>query len=247
MAQPKPTLGLRLNLFVLRLTRNWLRLLAGFLIIYVSLPFVAPTLMYIGAEGPARLLYTVYAPFCHQFPFRSFFLFGEQPVYPRESAETGWTPYETYIDGLPAFEDFTAADEFTSIDWTLANKNFNGNEAMGYKVALCERDILIYFGLLVGTLIYSQPGIRRRLRPVPLWLYVLLGVLPIGMDGGSQLLGYPPFEFWEVRETLPEFRVLTGWVFGLMTAWLGVPYIDQSMQETRAEIEAKLTRAGIPT
>ena len=86
---------------------------------------------------------------------------------------------------------------------------------------------------------------RRRLRPVPLWLYFILGVAPIGIDGFSQLLGYPPFNIWEPRETLPFFRVLTGIFFGAMTGWLGFAYIEQSMQDARREIEAKLTAAGI--
>jgi uncharacterized membrane protein len=88
--------------------------------------------------------------------------------------------------------------------------------------------------------------VRRRLRPCPLWLYLLLGIAPIGLDGFSQLLGYPPFNFWEPRETLPVFRVLTGALFGFMNVWLGFPYFEQSMKETAAEIEAKFKRAGIP-
>lgn len=237
--------GLRLNIGLLRFARNWLRIVLIVLGIYVALPFVAPTLMAVGAEGPARVIYSVYAPFCHQFGFRSFFLFGEQPVYPRANAESGWTPFEVYAQDLEEFNEFTEADEFTSLDWVLTQKNFLGTETMGYKVALCERDIFIYMAIFAFALIYSRPAVRKRLRPVPLWLYVFLGVAPIGIDGFSQLLGYPPFEFWPQRETIPEFRVLTGAVFGAMTAWLGIPYIDMSMRETVEQIEEKLARAGI--
>jgi uncharacterized membrane protein len=120
-----------------------------------------------------------------------------------------------------------------------------GNKEMGYKMALCERDMFIYAALLLGGILYSIPRVRRRLRPVPLWLYVFLGLGPIGLDGFSQLLGYPPFELWPARETLPQFRVLTGFIFGLMTAWLGFPYLDISMQSTRRQVERKLRSAGI--
>lgn len=245
MAEKTPSSrGLRLNILLLRISRNWVRIVIIFLAIYVSLPIVAPTLMAAGLSGPGRALYTIYSPFCHQFGFRSFYLFGDQPVYPRAIAGSNWRPYEDYIAGVEQFSQFTPADEFT-LDWTLANKNYPGNEEMGYKTALCERDMFIYFALFVGAVLYSRPYIRRRLRPVPIWLYILLGVMPIAIDGFSQLLGYPPFEIWAPRETLPIFRVVTGFLFGIMTAWLGFPYIDSAMQDTKNEIEHKLATRGI--
>ena len=63
---------------------------------------------------------------------------------------------------------------------------------------------------------------------------------PVGLDGFSQLLSYPPFEFWPPRETLPIFRILTGGLFGLMSAWLGFPYIERSMQDLREALEESL-------
>ena len=66
---------------------------------------------------------------------------------------------------------------------------------------------------------------------MPFWIFVIAGLAPVGIDGLSQLLSYPPFEFWPVRETTPIFRILTGAVFGLMSAWLGFPYFERSMQD----------------
>lgn len=234
--------GLRLNLWTLGFTRRWLRVVLIILGLYVTLPFAAPTLMEIGWTVPGKALYTLYSPFCHQFAFRSFFLYGEQPVYPRENAGTDWRSFESYTRDMPEFAGFTSADEFT-LDWTLAHKNFLGNEQMGYKLTLCERDIFIYIALFTGGLIYSHPFVRRRLRPAPLLLYAALGILPIALDGFSQLLGYPPFNLWPPRETLPEFRVITGFLFGFMTAWLGFPYIELTMRDTRRSLERKLRQA----
>lgn len=244
MTRENSSFVIKANLWTLRFARNWLKVALVILAIYVILPFTAPTLMKIGAEQPGRFLYTLYSPFCHQFAFRSFFLFGEQSVYPRASVpQDAWMPFEDYAAGLSQFQDV----DLNAYDLTLmsASRSFVGNERMGYKVALCERDIFIYITLLVGGLLYSVPVIRRRLRPVPLWLYVLLGLGPIGLDGFSQLLSYPPFEWWEVRETLPIFRVLTGAIFGFMNAWLAFPYFELAMQDTREQIEEKLQRAGI--
>jgi hypothetical protein len=65
------------------------------MLIYVGLPFLAPTLMKVGAETPANIIYRVYKPLCHQFGFRSFFLFGEQPFYPlAEARVAGYKTFE---------------------------------------------------------------------------------------------------------------------------------------------------------
>ena len=89
---------------------------------------------------------------------------------------------------------------------------------MGYKAALCERDIAIY-GMMLWPGCCSR--VRHWLRPAPLWLPDL-GLMPLGLDRFSQLFSYPPFEFWPVRETLP--RVIPG-LFGLMNVWLAFPYL----------------------
>jgi uncharacterized membrane protein len=247
----KRTLAVRLNIWVLKLSRHWLRVALIVLAVYISLPWVAPTLMKIGLTGPAQILYTLYSPFCHQFAFRSFFLFGEQPAYPRYNTGLSLKPFESYAASLPDFAPdhvhplggrvgdiyaFTPGFQFTARD-------FVGDPEMGYKMTLCERDIAIYTALLIGGLIFSR--LRRRLRPVPIYLYVILGVLPIGLDGFSQMLGYPPFSLWPARETLPGFRVLTGALFGLMNAWLAFPYLEMSFNETRQQVETKLARAGL--
>ena len=236
--------AIKTHLWTLSFARNWTRVILTFLTLYVTLPFVAPVLMYVGAEVPAKVIYTIYKPFCHQFAFRSFFLFGDQHVYPRANTGTSLTPFETYASQLSEFDDVNF--DYFDVNLIMSARSFVGNEQMGYKVALCERDIMIYLALLLGGLLYVRPGIRRRLRPVPFWLYILLGLAPIGLDGFSQLLSYPPFEFWPQRETLPIFRVVTGALFGLMSAWLAFPHFDLSIQETRRKIERKLWRAGVP-
>ncbi len=262
---PKQSLGLRLNILTLRFARHWLRYALIFLGLYATLPFVAPTLMKLGLEGPARVLYMAYSPFCHQFAFRSFFLFGEQPAYPRAITGTSETPFESVIANDPIFYSHYAywfraynseveppanfPEQAEMVQFTpwyqFASRDFVGNDQVGYKVSLCERDVAIYLMMFLGGFLYSRPFVRRRLRPVPLLLYIFLGLGPIGIDGVSQLLGYPPFNLWEARETLPIFRVLTGAVFGFMTAWLVFPHFDISMRETREEIELKLANKGI--
>ncbi|MDX2140105.1 MAG: DUF2085 domain-containing protein [Chloroflexota bacterium] len=234
-----------LNRGVLNMSRNWLRIALIIVGIYAGLPYVAPMLMQAGLTGPARVLYAMYSPFCHQMAFRSAFLFGEQVFYPREVSGTELTPFEVYASQDPYFAEIDLM-QFSS-RLILSTRDFVGNETMGYKMTLCARDVAIYTFLFLGGVTYSIPFVRQRLRPIPIWLYLLLGITPIGIDGMSQLLSYPPFNLWPVRETAPEFRVITGALFGLMTAWLAFPYLEASFRETRDTIEDKFTRAGLPT
>ncbi len=243
---------------LLRLARNWLRIALLLLALYSGLPWLAPTLAKLGFDGPADFLYTLYSPFCHQFAFRSPFLFGEQAFYPRRAAGSGYQPFEVYASESEAFLEqyrfwssafgsrapappgtVDGLSEF-SVAQQLAARHFIGDESLGYKTSLCARDLAIYTMLFAGGLIYRR--YRWRIRPLPLWLFVLVGLGPVGLDGFSQLLSYPPFEFWPVRETAPLFRIVTGGLFGLMSAWLGFPHIERSMQDLGESLANELER-----
>ena len=210
------------------LSKHYLLLLNLFLAVYVGLPFLAPTLMKAGAELPARVLYTIYSPLCHQFGFRSFFIFGDQPYYPLK--EAGLQDIKTFedISGLATLSNPQSLDRIKA-------RQFIGNEETGYKVALCERDVAIYFGLLLFGLVFGLTG--RRIPPLHWSLWILIGLGPIGLDGFSQI--FSQFEFsWlsqvlAYRESTPFLRVLTGTLFGFTTAWFAYPYIEESMAETR--------------
>ena len=235
----------RFRLLMLKLARAWLRIVLALLFVYCALPWLAPTMAKLGLAGPADLIYTLYSPFCHQFAFRSVFVYGEQAFYPRAAADSGYGTFEEFAASSAAFQaqyrywnawyygDAVSATEADLSDFSvtqqIAARHFIGDDTVGYKTSLCARDLAIYSMMFVGALIYAR--YRWRIRPLSLWLYVVAGLLPIGIDGFSQLLSYPPFELWPTRETLPVFRVLTGGLFGLMSAWLGLPHIERSMYD----------------
>ncbi len=236
----------RISAFTLVFARNWLRIALALLFTYSALPWVAPSLAKLGLREAADVIYTLYSPFCHQFAFRSPFVFGAQTFYPRGAAASELAPFEQFAEDSEAFQaqfrywsayyfgdapaPQSAEDlETYSVTQQIAARHFIGDEAFGYKTSLCARDLAIYTMLFAGGLVYSR--FRWRVRPLPLWLYIFVGLGPVGIDGLSQLLSYPPFEFWLVRETTPAFRIITGGLFGLMSAWLGFPHIERSMQD----------------
>lgn len=252
MFRPFKALAKAFRLLLLNAARHWLRIVLVLLFVYSALPWVAPVLAKLSLLGPADFIYTLYSPFCHQFAFRSPFLFGQQAFYPRGAADSGYTSFEAYADQSEAFqsqyrhwsayylgrapERVTAADlQDFSAPQQIAARHFVGDETFGYKTSLCARDLSIYTMLFIGALVYTR--FRWRIRPLPLWLYAFVGLGPVGVDGMSQLLSYPPFELWPVRETAPVFRIITGGLFGLMSAWLGFPYIERSMQELAESLE----------
>jgi uncharacterized membrane protein len=209
------------------ISQHYLAVLNLVMLLYVGLPFLAPILMKTGATAPARVLYTMYSPLCHQFGFRSFFLFGEQPYYPLKEAGVNDIDFETAtgITGLHNPYDISR----------LQARQFVGNETVGYKVAICERDVAIYASILLFGLIFSLTG--RRLPQLHWSLWLLLGLGPIGLDGFSQLFSQFDWQFLAsilpYRESTPFLRVLTGFLFGFLTAWFAYPNIEESMRETR--------------
>jgi uncharacterized membrane protein len=210
------------------LSRHYLALFNMLIFLYVGIPFLAPVLMKVGAQAPAQVIYRGYSYVCHQFAFRSWFLFGEQGAYPR--AEAG-------VVGLIPFQQATGINDAD----LLAARAFIGNPQLGYKVALCERDVAIYGGLLLFGLVFGV--LRGKVKPIHWLAWIVIAIVPIGLDGFSQLISQPPLSLIPFRESTPMLRTITGLLFGLVTAWFGYPYVEDSMQENRKFLEGKFTQA----
>jgi uncharacterized membrane protein len=159
--------------------------------------------------------------------FRTWFLFGEQAAYPRQAAGTDLTPYGE-ATGLDESDFFGA-------------RAFLGNEQLGYKVAFCQRDVAIYGGMLIAGVAFALFG--RRLKPLPIVAWVIIGIVPIAIDGGTQLLqGFPVLSALG-RESTPLLRTVTGALFGSMNVLFAYPYLQESMAETIATILPRLQAA----
>ena len=101
--------------FSMWFSRHYLSIFNIFVLVYVGLPFIAPLFLKIGVETPASVIYKLYSGLCHQLSYRSWFLFGEQPIYPREIAG---------IEGYLTFHEATGLDEYGLVD----ARNFKGSE-----------------------------------------------------------------------------------------------------------------------
>ena len=212
--------------FTFWLTKHYMMVFNILLFVFVGLPFLAPVLEKSKMHIPANIIYKIYSPLCHQLGYRSWYLFGEQAAYPRELAgEPGIT-----------FEEATGIN---SVD-VLAAKNFIGNEKIGYKVAICERDVAIYGGILMFGLIFALSG--KKLKSLRWYYWIILGIVPIAVDGISQLPALLSIYLrWiPIRESTPLLRTITGLLFGISTAWYGYPLIEETMRESRRVLTKKI-------
>ncbi len=202
-------------------SRHWLLLINAVLFIFIALPMLAPVLMYFGYTGPAELIYTAYKLTCHQLAFRTYFFFGEQPVYT--------------IDQLRASLGVRGED---ALYWS----SFLGNGQLGYKMAWCERNTAIYTSIFVGGLAFGL--VRSSLRPLD-WRVYLAFIAPMAIDGFWQLFTSPTYilPFLPEHESTWLLRTITGALFGIGSVWLIYPYLQEAMQDVNVQAKEQLRRA----
>jgi len=213
------------------IAKHFLALFNAFLILYVGLPFLAPVFKKLEWNGPAEVIYKLYSPLCHQWAFRSFFLFGEQAYYPHAAAG---------MEGVASFEQVSGISDQND-PARLQARLFEGNPVTGFKLALCERDVAIWGAMALFGIIFSVTG--RRIPKLHWMLWVVIGLVPVGLDGFSQLLSQLPYPLLHsilpYRESTPFLRTLTGVLFGTATAWFMFPLIEESMADTRRILAKK--------
>jgi uncharacterized membrane protein len=206
------------------LARHWLLLANLCFGLFAAGTLLAPVLMWLGLDLPARMVYRFYSFFCHQLPERSYFLFGPHGVDTYSRAQVlAWGADPGYLRG------------------------FIGNPQVGFKVGIAERDMAIYVILLVAGLVYAL--VRRRIRGLS-WPWFLLLILPMALDGGSHVvseitgLAFRESNAWLATltgnifsqsfytgTTIGSFnwlmRTVTGSLFAVACVWFAYPYLEQ--------------------
>ena len=196
------------------LRRGYALLFAFVFIFYIGMAAMPALLMTSGHGSAGKLIYRGFHFLCHQYPWRSWYLKGEQPYYPLISPEGSGIKTIEEASGMPLAE--------------IHPRTFYGNPQMGYKMAVCQRDAAIYVTMALFSLFFFLS--RNRIRRVNWKLWLIAGVLPMGVDGiwqmVSQLIPGLPF-----RESTPFLRTLTGALFGFFTCWYLLPTLERSLRE----------------
>ncbi len=87
---------------------------------------------------------------------------------------------------------------------------------LGHQFGLCARNLSIYGSMFVACLVFLFS--KKRLPGIAWWFWILM-LLPMAIDGTTQLVGW--------RESTWELRVITGTLFGLGNIWFVLPYIQK--------------------
>ncbi len=91
----------------------------------------------------------------------------------------------------------------------------------GHQLGMCARNFSIYASMFIGSLIFVLS--KKRIPGIPWWIWVLM-ILPLALDGTTQMFGW--------RESTWELRVLTGTLFGLGNVWFALPLIQKTILES---------------
>ena len=206
--------------------KHWLAMFCIVWGAWVILPFLAPVFMKLNMTGIAHGIYLFYSVQCHQFPQRSFFLFGEKLTY--------------------NLSEFASAP--VGFLGQLQLRQFIGNAQMGWKVAWSDRMVALYGSIWVFSLLYTV--LRRRAGRLNVVLGLLL-LMPLAMDGISHTIsdvwglgnGFRDSNEW-LRALIGSafndsfyrgdawgsfnslMRLTTGVLGGLVLVWLTLPRLD---------------------
>lgn len=202
VSQKAVRLAAFLNRIVHAVARHWLLIVNFVMALQAGLPLIPPVLMATGRVSAARFVYTLFQPLCHQLPERSFFLFGPQFSYTLDELE-----------------------RFIGPDVPL---RYIGDLSIGYRMAVCQRDIATFVAILLAGLAFIP--LRHRLKPLPLKAFLLF-CIPIAIDGFGQLFGFWESTWWS--------RVASGALFGVACVWLAYPYIEAGMRDVLKVISSE--------
>lgn len=229
----------KIDRFVVWLSRHWLFVINFLLAILVITPITAPLLMKLGWNIPGRTIYWIYSFLCHQFPERSYFLFGPKISYSLSEVQSVW----------PFSNDATILRQFI------------GNESFGWKIAWSDRMVSMFTSLWIFAILW--PLLKGKSKPLPFWGLLVL-FLPLIIDGTTHLisdfaglgLGFRDTNSWLQALTNNSIalsfysgdawgsfnawtRLVTGVLFGFATVWYAFPYLDEMFINFGDEIKEK--------
>jgi len=89
----------------------------------------------------------------------------------------------------------------------------------GHQLGLCVRNLFIYGSMFLGGLVFVLS--KKRLPGIPWWIWVLM-ILPMALDGTTQLFGW--------RESTWALRMITGTLFGWGSIWFVLPLMQKHLR-----------------
>jgi uncharacterized membrane protein len=215
-------------MIIQKLERKIPEILLAVVFAYLLLAFLAPVMYRFSYEKAGLWINEFYENFCHQRVERSIFLFGEESPITFHTVgylkDAGAIP-QTNPDA-PAFE------------WPeYFGHGYVGNSEVGWKVAICIRDIALYGSfLLAGLFVLIRKRVGKKEVNIPFW--VLLGLMvPMMVDGVSlTIISWLRLDWvpsWYIYSNLK--RIITGALFGSALALLVFPWLLSQEKLTKVK------------
>jgi len=156
-----------------------------------TLPIFITPFLAAGGNSSADGIYWFYGLTCHQQASRSICYFPDSGISDCSDVPAHYRAYAVEKEGIT-----------------------------GYPFPVCARDVGIYFAaLLSGILLLLLKKTDVNVVPNPAWFIIAL--IPIGLDGGTQLLGW--------RESTNLLRLLTGGIAGFAFSFYCVPLLNRAL------------------
>lgn len=94
---------------------------------------------------------------------------------------------------------------------------------MGHQIALCSRNLALYGSIWLGSIGFRL--VRGTVRSLN-WRWLIFFLLPMALDGGTQLFGW--------RESNVYLRLITGMLFGFGICWFALPFVQEAIDESKS-------------
>lgn len=171
-----------------------------FFILFNMFLLISPLIVMWDAEF-ANNIYSMFHWICHQRNSRSYCLTSDFAV----------------VDCVQNPQPFDPTTSLIIID----------NNIIKYKFLVCSRDIGIYIGMLIGMILFWQRHGPLSEHVMNFW-FLILFMLPTGIDGGMQLLStigikIPFIGFYESTNIV---RLTTGLLAGIGSGYVIIPIIN---------------------
>lgn len=181
-----------------------------FLAAVMALVMAAPLLAF---GGGGQALYDAFAYTCHQKLSRSLCIFSDGGYWVGDC-----TPQNGVLTNSVADRE---------------SKRVDAGSAVGYKMPVCSRDFAIYGAMLLAALLYPlvRPVGSREVWPAA---GLVLALVPLGLDGGLQLVsetGILPF----IYESTNAMRLFTGGLAGFVATFYAIPLLMSMFLQDRAK------------
>ena len=110
---------------------------------------------------------------------------------------------------------------FFSLHYVCAQIPSHSFYILGHQLGMCARNFSIYTSMFLTSIVFVLS--KKRLPGIPWWVWLLM-ILPMALDGTTQMFG--------LRESTWQLRLITGTLFGIGSIWFVLPFMQKTIEET---------------